>query len=268
MGRHDGWLRNVLAGFLIGVGCILPGASGGVMAVSFGLYRPMLDAVLGFFHAPKKHLLFLLPIGIGGAAGLVAGAVCLSGAMAHHERLMLFLFTGFILGGAPDLLQEAEQSGPFRLKWLWSLALGILIALPLGLLGRQGAALAVLSPVQSLLTGVLEGIGTVVPGVSTSMVLIRLGWYQAYLAAVSTLAVRQLVFIVPGFALSALACMRAVQWLFDRHTGPACYAVLGFVLVSVALVFPGFTLGLMFWAEAAMMVSGIVVVRWMGRLEK
>lgn len=265
MERHDGWLRNVLAGFLIGAGCILPGASGGVMAVAFGLYRPMLDAVLGFLRAPKKHLLFLLPIGIGGVGGIVAGALCLSGAMARHERLMLFLFTGFILGGIPDLLQQA---GSFRKRRLLSLGAGLLCALPLALLGNPDAALVCLSPAQSLLTGVLEGIGTVVPGISTSMVLIRLGWYQAYLTAVSTLAFPQLVFIVPGFALSALVCMRTVQWLFERHTGHACYAVLGFVLVSVAVVFPGFTLGLLFWAEAAMLVIGVVIVRWMGQLKQ
>ena len=113
----------------------------------------------------------------------------------------------------------------------------------------------------------MEGVGTVVPGISTSFVLIRLGWYSAYLSAISGLAFGQLVPILLGFALSAFVCMHAVQRLFDRCTGHAYYAVLGFLLVSVAVVFPGFSLGRETWAQLAMLVIGITVVRMMGQLE-
>lgn len=265
---RKGMLRNLFAGFLIGIGCILPGVSGGVMAVSFGLYRPMLDAIAGFFKKPRQHACFLLPLAVGGAAGIGLGALLLGSAMVQYEGLMLCLFTGFILGGVPDLLSEAERKERFRLSWLGSLLLGVALALPLSLFGGQGEPLAALSPVQAFLTGVLEGIGTLVPGVSTSFVLIRLGWYQAYLQAFSSLAADTLLLLLPGFALSALLCIRGVQWLFDRHSGHACYGVLGFLLVSVALVFPGFSRGAMFWAEGGMLVIGIVCSRWLGQIKE
>lgn len=267
MRKNHSALSKLLAGVLIGVGCILPGASGGVIAVSFGLYRPMLDAVLHFFQAPKRHARFLLPLGLGIGAGIVAGAVGLSGAMAHCERLMLFLFTGLILGGVPDLLVEAQQQEAFRPSWLLSLAAGVLTALPLCMLGGAGTAVQRLSALQAFLTGVLEGVGTVVPGVSTSFVLIRLGWYQAYLSAVSGLDIARLAPIVCGFALSAFACMKGVQTLFERQPGHACCAVLGFLLVSVALVFPGFTRSRAFWAQLGMLVIGATAVRLLGQLE-
>ncbi len=267
MRKHHSALHNALAGILIGIGCILPGASGGVIAVSFGLYRPMLEAAMHLLRNPKHHLRFLAPLCAGIGAGIIAGAVGLSGAMARYERLMLFLFTGLILGGVPDLLKEAQQKEPFRASWLWSLAAGVLIALPLCMLGTAGSGVQALSPAQAFITGILEGVGTIVPGVSTSFVLIRLGWYQAYLNAVSGLDIPRLALIAPGFALSALACMKGVQALFDRHTGHACYAVLGFLLVSVALVFPGFTLGRALWAQLGMLVIGATIVRLMGTME-
>lgn len=267
MNMRKSWLRNAAAGILIGVACILPGASGGVLAVSFGLYRPMLDAVMHFFREPRRHLTFLIPLGTGIAAGIVLGAVGLSGAIARYERLMLFLFTGLILGGVPDLLREAQQHEPFRAVWLLSLAGGICLALPLCLLNGHGADAQSLSPMQALLTGILEGVGTVVPGVSTSFVLIRLGWYQAYLSAVSGADLRQLALIAFGFALSTFACMHMTQRLFDRYTGHAYYAVLGFLLVSVAVVFPGFTLNRELWAQLGMLIIGVMVVRLMGQLD-
>jgi len=261
------WLHLVLSGFLIGIACVLPGASGGVLAVAFGLYRPMLNAAMHFFRDFRRHTRFLLPLGAGITAGILLGAMGLSRAMAQHERLMLFLFTGLIAGGIPDLLREAQQNGRFRLCWLLSLGVGVLIALPLCLLGVSGNTLQRLSPMQSFLTGILEGVGTVIPGVSTSFVLIRLGWYQAYLQAVSNADASRLALIIPGFVLSTLACMHLVQRLFDRHTGHAYYAVLGFLLVSVAVVFPGFSLGRETWAQLAMLIMGITLVRLMGTLQ-
>ena len=260
MRRH----YHILAGVLIGVACILPGASGGMLAVAFGLYRPMLEAATRFYRAPGQHIRLLAPLGAGIAAGIVLGAAGLSGAMARHGRLMLFLFTGLILGGIPDLLHEAQAGGRFRPRWLLSLAAGVLTALPLCLPGATGAAVVRLSPMQALTAGILEGVGTVIPGISTSFVLIRLGWYQAYLRCVADMDWQLLAPLASGFAVSALCCLRLAQELFERHTGHAYYAVLGFLLVSVAVVFPGFTLDRELWAQLGMLVIGITVVRLMG----
>ena len=267
MRNHHQWLYQSLCGLLIGIACILPGASGGVLAVSFGLYRPMLDAVTHLLKEPRKHLRFLLTLGASIAGGILLGAVVLSEAMARHERLTLFLFTGLILGGVPDLLEEARKGGHFRLSWLLALLLGAMLALPLCTLGGSGRSIEQLSTMQALATGILEGIGTVVPGVSTSFVLIRLGWYQAYLSAVSGMSAGQIVPIALGFGASALVCVRLVQRLFDRHTGYAYYAVLGFLLISAAVVFPGFTLERETWAQLAALIFGLTAVRLTGQLK-
>lgn len=260
-------MRNLLAGLLIGIGCILPGISGGVMAVSFGLYRPMLDAVSGLLKDPRRHLRFLVPLGLSIAAGIALGAVGLTGMMTRYERPMLFVFSGFILGSVPDLLHQADQQERFRPQRLWSLLAGIALALPLSLFAANGAKVPFLSPIQSFLTGMLEGMGTVIPGVSTSLVLIHLGWYQAYLTALSTLNIQTIFPLAAGFALSALCCIRLVKWLFDRYPGHAFYAVLGFLLVSVALVFPGFSRGWMLAAEACMLIGGVCLSRRVAALE-
>ena len=264
MRRQGSFWRNALAGLLMGIGCVLPGVSGGVMAVSFGLYRPMLDAVLGIFHDTRRKLLFLAPLALGGAAGLLLGARCLGTAMRLYEKPMLCLFTGFILGGVPDLLAEAEAGGRFRRRWLGALAGGVLLALPMALLRAQGVERALsLTPLQALAVGLAEGVGTVVPGLSSSFLLMNLGWYQAYLDALAHPQAGVLGLVALGFAASALASMKAVQWLFDHARGYAYYAVLGFLLVSVALVFPGFGSGWTLWMQLAALLAGMLVARRM-----
>ena len=264
MRRQGNFWRNALAGLLMGIGCVLPGVSGGVMAVSFGLYRPMLDAVLGIFHDTRRKLLFLAPLALGGAAGLLLGARCLGTAMRLYEKPMLCLFTGFLLGGVPATLAEAEAGGRFRRRWLGALAGGVLLALPMALLRAQGVERALsLTPLQALAVGLAEGVGTVVPGLSTSFLLMNLGWYQAYLDALAHPQAGVLGLVALGFAASALASMKAVQWLFDHARGYAYYAVLGFLLVSVALVFPGFGSGWTLWMQLAALLAGMLVARRM-----
>lgn len=231
--------------------------------MSLGLYRPALEAVLHLCRRPKESLCFLCPLALGGGLGVLIGARGLALVMSRCESLMLFLFIGFLLGGIPDLWREARADARFRPGQLLWLLLGGALALPLILLGvRQ--PIARFSPLQALLAGLLEGIGTVIPGVSTSFVLIRLGWYQAYLTAMSTLAMGDLALIGLGFSLSALACMQSVRWLFDHAPGPVYTAVLGFLLLSIALVFPGFDPAPLLWADCALVLAGAVCGRWLG----
>lgn len=259
MPRRNPFFRNLIAGFLMGIGCVLPGISGGVMAVSFGLYQPMLDAVLNVFHNTRKRLSFLLPIALGGIVGVVLASSGLSWVMQHYNRLTLFLFTGFILGGLPQLWREMGSDGRFNPRCLWYVLLGVLLALPFSFIGGQGQTVSRLSPMQSLITGLLEGFGTIVPGVSTSFLLIRLGWYQAYLNALRAVALDQLWLMAVGFSASALASMKAIEWLFAHARAKAYGGVLGFLLVSVALVFPGWDSGSLFWADCALLAAGAVI---------
>jgi len=264
MHRHT--FKNLIAGFLIGIGCILPGVSGGVMAVSFGLYRPMLDSLLHFWVHPKEKIRFLMPLAVGGGAGMLLGATVLSAVMSRHGSLMMFFFIGLILGGVPELWQEVQKGLPLLSRRIGWLIMGICIALPMIWLGAGDHPITRFTPIQAVLTGLLEGIGTVVPGISTSFVLIRQGWYQAYLDALSALAVPELCLIGTGFALSALACMKAVSWLFDHLSGPSYAVVTGFLLVSILLVFPGFRSGYLLWADAGLLLAGLAAARQLDRL--
>ena len=108
------WFRRFLAGLIVGIGWILPGVSGGVIAVSLGIYSKMIDAVGGFLQAKKKNFLYLLPIGIGGCIGLFLVSNVLQWLMAEWYNDVVYFFIGLVIGGIPTLLREANSPQGFK----------------------------------------------------------------------------------------------------------------------------------------------------------
>lgn len=257
-------LYRLLAGFLIGVGCILPGVSGGVMAVSFGLYQPMLEALTGLFRDLRKHLRLLLPLGIGGLAGLLLGAEGLAYVINRWEVPMLYLFLGFILGGIPALWREAVQGG-FRARYLWALLPGILLLIAMLSMGDR-PQVALLTSFQWLLSGGLYALGTVVPGLSASFLLIQLGWYQQTLLAFSRLMLPELFFFAAGFAAVMLPGLFLIRWLLLRWPGYTHFAVLGLLAASVIPAIPAPQQGALLLVDLLMLGLGLLVSLMMARL--
>ena len=257
---------RLLAGFLIGVGCILPGVSGGVMAVSLGLYQPALDALTSFFRNIRKHTAFLLPLAIGGLAGLLMGAEGLAFAINRWETPILFLFLGFILGGVPAIFRDALKDG-FALRYLWALVPGALLLMGMLCLGDRPQA-AMLTPLQWLVAGGIYAIGTVIPGLSASFLLIQLGWYQQVLLVFSRLLLPDLLWFATGFVAVTLACLHGVKQLFDRYPAYASFGVIGLLAASVIPAIPAFLHGPGMLVDLSMLGLGLLISLAMERLGK
>ena len=257
-------LYRLLAGFLMGVGCILPGVSGGVMAVSFGLYQPMLEALTGFFRDVRKHLRLLLPLGMGGLVGLLMGAEGLAYAIHRWEVPTLYLFLGFILGGVPALWREAVRDG-FKPRYLWAMLPGLLLLVAMLSLGDRAQA-AILTPLQWLLSGGLYALGTVVPGLSASFLLIQLGWYQQTLLAFSRLLLPELLFFAAGFVAVLVPGLFLIQKVLERWAGYANFCILGLLAASVIPAGPAPQQGGMLVVDLLMLGMGLLVSLIMARL--
>ena len=239
---------HLAVGAVIGIGGVLPGVSGGVMAVSLGLYRPMIDAIAGFFKAPRKNFFFLLPIGLGAALGFFLGAVALAGLMRRWYDEVIWIFLGLVVGGVPGFVREANERG-FKKRYLLATAAGAAVASLLLIFERDPsgaadvarlmAALTLPTPqAQAMISGAVVAVGTVIPGISTSFILMYLGWYRAMMDALANLDVTTVLFLALGAGGCFVLTVKAARWLFDRFHGYAYYAVLGFLIVSAALIVP------------------------------
>lgn len=250
--------NQLLEGAIIGAVGIIPGASGGVLAVAFGIYRNVIDAVAGLTRDFKRNFLFLLPYGIGGAVGMLSTARLLEWLLENWRIPLMYLLIGLVLGGVPSMIRSAGVK--FSPKYAVFVLLGGLLTTALALLSSGGASGAHLefTHISAFISGAIITIGVIIPGVSTSFILMYLGWYEPLLCALNRVQLSYLICAGAGALIVAALLISFVRRMFRRHPAQANYCILGFLLGTVIMIFPGFSSGAQQVFHLLLCAAGIV----------
>ncbi|MGI6635547.1 MAG: DUF368 domain-containing protein [Christensenellales bacterium] len=232
------FLMRVVQGALIGGGAILPGISGGVLSVVFGIYRPMMEFLSHPIKALKKNLWLFVPIIVGVAIGFVGFAKLIDLLFTQDSPYPISLFVGLILGTVPMLWRTAGEKGRGKPEYLtlfisFTLLLVVLAALSSGTRMNVG-----LTPVWSFISGIVWGFSLVVPGLSSSSILLFFGLYEQIMAAAGNIDMSVILPLIAGIGVVAVLFARMIDMLFEKHHGIASHAILGLVLASTIMIIP------------------------------
>ncbi len=257
----EGFFRLLLMGFIIGIASIIPGLSGGALAISLGLYAPALDAVMNLKSSFKKSVSFLLPVGIGALIGIIIFGVIMKPLIRSYETSIIYLFMGFVLGSIPSYIKESNENG-FRILFL----VPMLIAFAIGML-LSGTVMTTItnSEVTSfilLLGGAVLALGIVVPGISSSFILMQMGIYEKILTGITEFDIYLIFWVGIGALITAILLVKLVNMAFKKFSGFAHYAAFGFLISSIVAVFPGFRGGLYTVVDLILFAVGAVSVYW------
>lgn len=234
------FIISTLKGIAIGAGAILPGISSGVLCVIFGIYEKIVDSILGIFKDFKKNFLFLSPIFLGIFIGVFAFGNVLKYLFANFESQTKTLFIGLILGCIPCLFKQANSKSGFRLHFLiYSIAsffIGLLLfkienSTNISFSNNTNFYLFILS-------GFLMSIGVVVPGVSSTVILMCLGTYYTYLEAISILNLSVLIPMGIGLFLGCIIFLKLINLLLKKYYSQTFYSIIGFVFGSIFILIP------------------------------
>lgn len=231
-------LVRVLQGILIGGGAILPGVSGGVLAVVFGVYQPMMELFANPVKTLKKHLWLFVPIIVGVALGFVGFAKLMGLLFAKDSPYPISLFVGLILGTVPQLFNTARSKEIHKHDGTaLTLALGLLFVFLL--LTDQGGGTSLVPTVGlSFVSGIIWGFSLIVPGLSSSSILIAMGVYGNLMSAVGKMDFAVILPLILGIGLVAVLCARLVNLLLKRYFSLASHAIVGLVLASTLMIIP------------------------------
>jgi len=232
------WLRDLMCGVLIGAGAILPGVSGGVLAVAFDIYRPFMEVLTSPRTAIPKYWKWFPPLALGWCVGFLGFAKGIAAAIDLSSTVTTWLFVGLIVGTIPALFREAGKEGRSIASW-GSLCLCALVIFG-GLFYVGHVVRAVVEPNfwWYNFCGALWGMSIVVPGMTSSSVMMALGLYQPMLEGLADLNLLVLSASLPGMFLTIVLLARLVNWFFKHHYAVAFHGILGFVLASTLVIIP------------------------------
>lgn len=236
--QPNNFILRLVQGAIIGVGAILPGISGGVLAVVFGIYRPMMETLTHPKSGLRQYWRLFLPIVIGWAAGFFGGSGVILLLFNHSETLATCLFIGLILGTVPALWDEAGEQE--RGKWAYLFVIlsflalfSLLLGVRLGSFGQIPA-----NTLGFLFCGILWGVSLIVPGMTSSSILMAVGLLTPMVEGIASFDVAVVVPWLLGMGSVIVLLARLVNWLFKAHYALAYHAVVGIVLASTLIIVP------------------------------
>lgn len=260
---------NFLKGMAVGIATLVPGVSGGTMAIILGIYDDLIHAIGSFFKNSKKHMLFLFEVGIGAILGILFFSRLLENALIKYPYIMRFLFMGMIIGGLPMIYHKSRASGKRDIFDYIFLIAGFVIVL---LMSFEPAAISamVLSPgILNMLFlfagGMVIAVALILPGISASFMLLVLGLYGVTLNAINTFNVPFLIPIMLGLVAGTLGTTRVIEKMLTRYPGKTYMLILGFVLGSLLSVFPGIPSDNQLMPSLLVLITGFLVMLFLGR---
>lgn len=242
-------IKNIIKGAIIGIANIIPGVSGGTMAVSMGIYDQLIHCITHLFSELKKNLKFLIPIFLGAGIGLVGLSFVIEYLfdVAPFETNLLFI--GLIIGGLPAMWKRVKGN-TIKIPHVVAFVLFFALVVGLAAFGNAEGVDVVIEPgfsngIMLFIVGIIAAATMIIPGVSGSMILLLLGYYNPIVSEINNF-IRALV------ALDFAALWRGVLIFVPFGLGVVA-GIFGIAKI-IEIVFQKFPL-LAYWAIIGLIVS-------------
>ena len=248
-------IKNVLKGMLIGVANIIPGVSGGTMMVSMGIYDKLIHSLTHLFKEFKESMKFLIPIFLGIGIALVGLSFIIEPAFAYFPLQTNCLFIGLIVGGLPAVWQKVKGKG-IKISYIVPFVLFFAVVVGMAAIGeKEGTAadlsFSVWSVIKLFAVGIIASATMVIPGVSGSMMMLLLGYYNPIVAAIKNFVTALASFdmagilegcgiLVPmglGIVVGIFAIAKVIEIIFEKFPIQAFWAIIGLIVASPIAIF-------------------------------
>ncbi len=244
-----GMVGLVARGFAMGAADVVPGVSGGTVALVLGIYERLVanirtgSSALGQLVRldPKEAVArlrqvewtFLLPLLAGIGLAVLSLAHVIEVALEDHPVPMAALFFGLIAGSAVLAWQMLEHPGPREVAVLVAVAVVAFFVLGLSSGARDSAALPLI-----LLAGALAICAMILPGVSGSFLLLTVGMYELVIGAVKDRDLAIIAVFVVGCVLGLALFSSALSWALEHHRNLVLAALTGLMIGSLRVLWP------------------------------
>ena len=258
-------LKTIVKGFIVGSSMMIPGVSGGSMAMILGEYDRLISSIPSLFSRKTflGSLKYLSVFVLAALAGIIIVARPLEILINRYALIIMYLFLGAVCGTIPMMVRKAHSEG-FDLKSLVCVILGIILVFSIELIPEGVFNPSLDSGFFDILIqvfgGILVSVGLVLPGISTSYLLLVLGLYEPIIEALSNNQFTLLIPIVLGLLVGILALTKILEIAMSRYPKITYMMILGFLLGSIKEIYPGLPSGIGILIAIILFVIGFFVV--------
>ncbi len=237
-------LKTIIKGFIIGSSMMIPGVSGGSMAMILGEYDRLIASVPALFSRRtfKESFKYLFFFTLSALIAIILVARPLEILINRYRVVIMYLFLGAVCASIPMMLKKANTEG-FDLPGLLYIVIGILVVFAIDFIPENIFAPRLDASIASILIQVLGGIlvsaGLILPGISTSYLLLVLGLYEPVISALSRGEILALIPISSGLVAGILVLTKCLERAMKRYPKITYMIILGFLLGSVREIYPG-----------------------------
>lgn len=256
----------------MGASDVIPGVSGGTIAVLLGIYDRLITSISGLFSKEwKKHLAFLIPLGIGMATAVLLLAKVIKYLYEHYPQQTEFFFLGLIIGILPYLFRQADARRTFKKQHALLFIIGaVLISL---MVFRPDAGDVIIDRSMStymllFFSGMAGSAAMILPGISGSLVLLMIGVFPTVITAIDEFQFDVLSVVGIGIVCGILLVSKIIHFFLANYRTGTFALIIGLVTGSLVVVFPGFpdAIGPILMC-IVMFAAGLLLAYILGRVE-
>lgn len=242
-----------IKGFFMGIANIIPGVSGGTIAIILGIYEEFISSISHLFENFKKNLLFLIPVVLGMGSAIVVLSGVIKYSYDNFPFPTMLFFVGLVIGGIPMLLKnvkgkrEAKKVSSYII-FLLTFSLVIFMSVSDLIFGAATDVsftnMGIINYFILFVVGIIAAATMVIPGVSGSLVLMLLGYYYPVVSTISDLVkfnnignnILILLTFGIGVVIGIVAISKLLEMLFKKYKVKTYFGVLGFIFASVIAI--------------------------------
>ena len=265
-------LFTALQGLVVGVTMMVPGVSGGSMAMILGVYDDLISAVSSFFKNPKGNFIFLGAFTAPALLGMVLFAELLLNIIESYRLIAMYFFMGAVAGSIPMIYDKARVQR-IDLKFFVCIIIGVVLVSSIRLLPDEvfsGSGLTgFFSAVIQFIGGVIVAVSLILPGISVSYMLMVLGLYERTISAIGNMDIISILPLAAGCIAGIILTTRILEMCMKRYPFATYLVILGFIIGSVAEVYPGLPKTGVEWALAVLLfITGFICIYLISRREE
>lgn len=239
----------IIKGMIIGIGQIIPGVSGGMLAITLGLYEKGINAISNLFSDLKGNIKFLIFVGIGILISVITFSKIIKYSLINFYLPTMLLFIGLIIGGVPSLFKKIKKFGDTSKNNFTLTTIVFILIFLLSFLNFNNNInfinINILTCISFFFVGIIYAATMVIPGISGTAIMMLIGYYGIVIDIISNLSnfhktLSNIGIVLPfalGLLFGIIFVSKLMNYLLKKHEVKTYYSILGLVLSSIVVMF-------------------------------